>query len=579
MNGGLKMKKYLKNKFALTDSGAKDVLKASLNCFVVYCLNMMPAFLLMFLLDDILISNHRSNKFYLIFAISSLAILNLMLRVEYESLYNTTYKESANLRIELAEILRKLPLFYFSKHDISDISQTIMSDIEGIEHAMSHAIPKIVGFLLFFPIISIMMFTGNVKLALSVILPTILGLGLMVVSKKIQIKGHDKYYKVLRDNSEYFQEAIELQQEIKSYNAMRRMRRFLYQKMEQSEAVHIKEEAKLVTILGFSSIFGFLSLGIVILVGINLLISKEINILYLLGYLFAAMKIKDVVDASKEEMAEIFYLSPKIKRIKEIRDFDFQKGEDVELNNFDIVLKNVSFSYDEDTQVLDNISFTAKQNEVTALVGPSGCGKTSVLRLISRLYDYDEGQILIDNKEIKNISTESLFSKISIVFQDVVLFNNSVMENIRLGRQDATDDEVIRAAVLSGCDEFVSKMEHGYDTVIGENGTKISGGERQRISIARAFLKDAPILILDEIAANLDVENEKKIQKSLNKLMENKTVIIISHRMKAIENVDKIVVMKDKKVDSIGTHDELLEKSPVYKKLIDNSKMAEEFTY
>lgn len=579
MSGGLKMKKYLKNKFALTDSGAKDVLRASFNCFVVYCLNMMPAFLLMFLLDDILISNHRSNKFYLIFAISSLVILNLMLRVEYESLYNTTYKESANLRIELAEILRKLPLFYFSKHDISDISQTIMSDIEGIEHAMSHAIPKIVGFLLFFPIISIMMFTGNVKLALSVILPTVLGLGLMVVSKKIQIKGHDKYYKVLRDNSEYFQEAIELQQEIKSYNAMRRMRRFLYQKMEQSEAVHIKEEAKLVTILGFSSIFGFLSLGIVILVGINLLISKEINILYLLGYLFAAMKIKDVVDASKEEMAEIFYLSPKIKRIKEIRDFDFQKGEDVELNNFDIVLKNVSFSYDEDTQVLDNISFTAKQNEVTALVGPSGCGKTSVLRLISRLYDYDEGQILIDNKEIKNISTESLFSKISIVFQDVVLFNNSVMENIRLGRQDATDDEVIRAAVLSGCDEFVSKMEHGYDTVIGENGTKISGGERQRISIARAFLKDAPILILDEIAANLDVENEKKIQKSLNKLMENKTVIIISHRMKAIENVDKIVVMKDKKVDSIGTHDELLEKSQVYKKLIDNSKMAEEFTY
>ena len=573
------MKKYLKNKFALTDSGAKDVLRASFNCFVVYCLNMMPAFLLMFLLDDILMSNHRSNKFYLIFAISSLVILNLMLRVEYESLYNTTYKESANLRTELAEILRKLPLFYFSKHDISDISQTIMSDIEGIEHAMSHAIPKIVGFLLFFPIISIMMFTGNAKLALSVILPTVLGLGLMVVSKKIQIKGHDKYYKVLRDNSEYFQEAIELQQEIKSYNAMRRMRRFLYQKMEQSEAVHIKEEAKLVTILGFSSIFGFLSLGIVILVGINLLISKEINILYLLGYLFAAMKIKDVVDASKEEMAEIFYLSPKIKRIKEIRDFDFQKGEDVELNNFDIVLKNVSFSYDEDTQVLDNISFTAKQNEVTALVGPSGCGKTSVLRLISRLYDYDEGQILIDNKEIKNISTESLFSKISIVFQDVVLFNNSVMENIRLGRQDATDDEVIMAAVLSGCDEFVSKMEHGYDTVIGENGTKISGGERQRISIARAFLKDAPILILDEIAANLDVENEKKIQKSLNKLMENKTVIIISHRMKAIENVDKIVVMKDKKVDSIGTHDELLEKSQVYKKLIDNSKMAEEFTY
>jgi len=349
--------------------------------------------------------------------------------------------------------------------------------------------------------------------------------------------------------------------------------------MEESEKVHIKENNKLIRILGFSSAFGFISIASCILVGIMLLMNGEINIIYLIGYLLAAIKIKDMVDGIEELLGEIFYLDPKIKRIKDIRKFKTQKGKDTKLKNFDIQLENVSFSYDKDTPILKDVSFVAKQGQVTAIVGASGCGKTSILRLVSRLYDYDKGKIMICGKDIKEISTDSLFDNISIVFQDVTLFNSSVMENIRIGNKNATDAEVKEAAKLAGCTDFIKKMENGYDTLIGENGAELSGGERQRLSIARAFLKDAPILLLDEIAASLDVDNEEKIQESLNKLIKNKTVIIISHRLKSIENVDKIVVIDNGKVEREGTHIELLNKSKVYSNLIEKTQKAESFVY
>ena len=273
------------------------------------------------------------------------------------------------------------------------------------------------------------------------------------------------------------------------------------------------------------------------------------------------------------------YIEPAVRRIKEIKSAVLQEGEDEELSKYDIEFNQVSFSYDKATKVLKDVSFTAKQGEVTALVGVSGSGKTSVLRIVSRLYDYDGGSILIDGKDIKNISTDSLFKKISIVFQDVTLFNTSVLENIRLGRESATDEEVKEAAALANCMDFIEKLPEGFNTRVGENGAELSGGERQRLSIARAFLKDAPILILDEISASLDVDNEKKIQDSLNKLIKNKTVIIISHRLKSIENVDKIVVIDDGRVETAGTHKQLLEQSKVYKNLIEKTNLAEEFSY
>ena len=573
------MKEFYKKRFALTDKGARSLTKATLSSFFVYCINMVPAILLMIFAQEVLENLGKSKVFYIEFSVLTLMAMYILLSIEYDKLYSTTYQESADLRVRTAEDLSKLPLSYFSKHDISDLAQTIMSDIEGIEHAMSHSIPKVGGMALFFPLISIMMLIGNVKMGLAVIIPTILSFIFIPLSKKHSVKGNKRYYDILRENSESFQENIEMQMEVKAYGLSEEMKEKLYEKMDKSEKVHIKTELVNILTMSISSIFSFISLAVVILVGVNLIINKEISALYLVGYLLAAMKIKDSLDASKEGMMEIFYLSPKIERLKEIQNQDLQEGDDYNLKKFDINLINVGFAYNKDTKVLNGVSFKAKQGEVTALVGASGCGKTTILKLISRLYDYDEGQILIDDKDIKGISTESLFDKVSIVFQDVVLFNQSVMENIRLGKQDASDEEVKKAAKLANCTDFIEKMDKGFDTVIGENGAELSGGERQRLSIARAFLKDAPILILDEIAASLDVDNEKKIQESLNNLIKDKTVVIISHRMKSIENADKIVVLENGRVESEGKHKELLQESKVYKNLIEKTKMAEEFIY
>ena len=573
------MKKFYKKRFALTEKGASNLTKATMSSFFVYCINMVPVIILMIFAQEVLENIDKSNGFYALISVLTLIIMYILLSIEYDKLYSTTYQESADLRIDTAEYLSKLPLSYFSKHDISDLSQTIMADIEGIEHAMSHSIPKVGGMALFFPLISVMMLVGNVKMGLAVIIPSILSFIFIPLSKKHSVKGEKKYYDVLRENSESFQENIEMQMEIKAYGLSEEMKEKLYEKMDQGEKVHVKAEIVNILIMSLSSIFSFVSLAVVIFVGVNLIINKEISALYLIGYLLAAIKIKDALDASKEGMLEIFYLSPKIERLKEIQNQDLQEGEDYSLNKFDIYLKDVEFSYTEDAKVLNGVSFKANQGEVTALVGASGCGKTTVLKLISRLYDYDKGQILIDGKDIKEVSTKSLFDKVSIVFQDVVLFNQSVMENIRIGKQEASDEEVKRAAELANCMDFIEKMDNGFDTVIGENGAELSGGERQRLSIARAFLKDAPILILDEIAASLDVDNEKKIQESLNKLIKDKTVVIISHRMKSIENADKIVVLGDGRVENEGKHEELLQRSKVYKNLIEKTRMAEEFIY
>ena len=573
------MKSFYKKRFALTDKGAKNITKATIASFSVYCINMVPAILLMFFAQEILEDIPQNNFFYLAFSIMTLVIMFVFLHIEYDKLYSTTYEESANLRIETAEYLSKLPLSYFSKHDLSDISQTIMADIEGIEHAMSHSIPKLGGFLIFFPLISIMMLIGNWKMGIAVIAPTLISFLFIPLSKKLQTRGFQKHYDVLRRNSEAFQENIEMQMEIKSYDLSSEMKSELYAKMDESERIQFKTESAGAAILGVSTLFGFISLAVVIFVGTKLILNGELSVLYLIGYFLAAIKIKDAVDASKEGVMEIYYLTPKIQRIREIRKQKLQQGVDCEISRFDIDVKDVYFSYNDDTKVLNGSSFTAKQGEVTALVGASGSGKTSILRLVSRLYDYDDGEILIDGKDIKNISTDSLFSKISIVFQDVTLFNTTVMENIRIGRQNATDEEVMAAAKLANCEEFISELSQGYNTIIGENGAELSGGERQRLSIARAFLKNAPILILDEIAASLDVDNEKKIQDSLNKLVKNKTVLIISHRMKSIENADKIVVLDKGKVESQGTHAELLKRSEVYKNLIEKSQSAECFVY
>ncbi|MGE9896311.1 ABC transporter ATP-binding protein [Anaerovoracaceae bacterium SGI.195] len=573
------MKNWLKEKFALTDQGAKDLVVASRNTFFSYIWNMVPAMVLMFLLDW-LVMGHGVNKWiYVGISVITVVIMYILMNIEYKSLYTATYKESENLRIDIARTMRELPLSYFSKHNVSDLAQTIMSDVTAIEHAMSHAVAKTIGFSFFFVVISVMLIAGNWQLGLAVVLPLVLCVISIFLSRNIQRKYNKKYYDVLRESSDNFQETIELQQEIQSLGMADEVNASMKKKIEDAEKIHIKGEGLSAVFMVVANAFLYLSLVVVIIVGVTLFSQNRISLLYVIGYLLAAIKVKEGAEAINMAAFELIYINSMVTRVKELRNTETQKGEDTDLKTFDIEVSHVGFSYDEDTRILSDVSFTAKQGEVTALVGRSGCGKTTMLRLMSRLYDYDSGSIKIDGKDIKEISTESLFKNVSIVFQDVVLFNASVKENIRMGRNDATDEEVLEAARLAGCEDFVSKLEMGYETKIGENGAALSGGERQRISIARAFLKDAPIIILDEIAASLDVGNEKKIQDSLRVLTRGKTVVIISHRLKSVEKVNKIVVLDGGRVEAEGKHSDLISKSKTYRSLVENAKLAEEFCY
>ena len=570
--------KMLKRMFQLTDMGTLGIVKASIASFFVYCSLMIPMTLLMVFIQNILELKENNISFFIVGNIIMVFIMYIIMSMEYNCLYNETYKESANIRIEIAEILKKLPLSFFSKHDVSDLSQTIMKDVSTIEHAISHAIPKALVLIVYLFLIVIMLLIFNFKLALCILIPIILSIVCIFISKKSQVNGNKKYYNVMREISEDFQESIELQQEIKSYNQIEKFSKKIIDDINYSEKVHIKSELGMVLPLSISTNIPNLTLGATILFGTSIYLKGEASLLYLIGYIMCASKIIDAVNSLLSNFAELMYLDGNLQRIKELRSTEIQSGEEKKLKKFDIEFKNVEFGYGEN-KVIDNISFIAKQGEVTAIVGPSGCGKTTVLRLMSRLYDYDKGKIIIDDNDIKEIDTESLFENISIVFQEVTLFNTSILENIRFGDKNATDEQVKEAARLANCEEFIEKLPEKYDTLIGENGSKLSGGERQRISIARAFLKNAPIILLDEISASLDVENEMKIQESLNKLIKNKTVLVVSHRMKSIENVNKIIVMENGKIESQGSHIELLEKSKVYKTMVSKSNLAENYSY
>ena len=573
------MKTYLKNRFGLTDKGAEGALVAIRYSSLKTLSYMLPMFLLMYVMQGLLnlgdFSPWISVIAYVIIALLMIFVINR----DYITTYNETYKESANLRIEISEIIKDLPLSFYSSRDLTDLSQTIMKDVEAIEHGLSHAVSGFYGFIINLLIISILLLIGNLKLGLAVIVPIYISAILSLLSGKIQKKGVSSYYKEQRKSSKMFQELIDLSTEIKSYNLTEEKEKSGVEFVRSLEKEHIKSELGQVIPNVFATVVANLSLALAIYVGLNSLIDGEINILYFAAYLFASARLIDGVAAFSAFYMELMYIDSPVEKIKALRNEKIQRGKRADLRSFDIKGNKVSFSYLDDKKVIDNISFKALQGKTTALVGPSGCGKSTLIKLVARLYDYDSGEITIDGKEIKNIDTKDLFKHISMVFQDVTLFNGSVMENIRLGRSSASDEEVLEAARLANCDDFVKKLPRGYETEIGENGSNLSGGERQRISIARAFLKDAEIILLDEIAASLDVENEKYIQESLNKLTKNKTVIIISHRMKSIENVDQIIVMKDGKIEDFGKHEELIERSKTYKKMIESSKKSEEFVY
>lgn len=569
----------VKNMFALTDTGAKGVVKASVASFFMYIAYILPMMIMMYFVYQVLGDGASAALTYVGGLVIVSIVMYVLINYAYNTTYSETYKEAANLRVLIANTLKSLPLSYFSRHNISDLSQTVMQDVADMEHALSHAIPEIFGFIAYFIFISVGLVAAVPLLGLALISPIIISALLLLTSKKLQVRVTTKYFYKLRENADAFQEAIEMHQEIKSYGQEEAVRDNIRNKIEDTEKLHVKTEfAQALPATCSTTIIRF-SLGLTVLVGTILYSSGQLSLLFFVGYIIAATRIIDGISGIYMNMAEVMYLDARIKRIRELYNEPLQEGEECKLDNYDISFKDVTFAYNEDNKVLEGVSFEAKQGEVTALIGPSGCGKTTALRLMSRLYDYDSGSIVIGGRDIKSIDTESLFENISIVFQDVSLFNTSVMDNIRIGRYDATDDEVKEAARMANCEEFIDRLPEGYDTLIGEDGMNLSGGERQRISIARAILKDAPVILLDEISASLDVENEMKIQESLKHLIKGKTVVIISHRLKSVEGVDKIVVMNHGKVESEGRHRELLEKSDLYRTMIDRAGMIESYTY
>ena len=575
----------LQDMFGLTKTGAKGMFKASVLSFFANVTFILPISILLFFVDVCLKNGNAGGTkeigFYLIAMVVVAIIMFVVSYFSYDSLYTATYKESADLRIEIANILKDLPLSYFSKHDTSDIAQTFLSDVAAMEHALSHSIPEMIGVSAFLIVIGIMMIASSPFLGLAIFVPIVFSFLLLALTYKIQVANTTKYYNKLRVQSESFQQAIEMQQEIKSYSLVEKTVKQLNEDLDNTERLHIRTEWAQAAPLQVALVLLKAPIGLVVFFGLSLVLSGQVSLLYFLGYLIAAARVVDAVAGIEANFAEVMYIHSRVQRIKNLRISERQKTieDEKKIENYDIEFKDVEFSYNEDSKVVDGASFIAKQNEVTALVGPSGCGKTTILRLASRLYDHDKGSITIGGKNIDAIPIDELFEKISIVFQDVMLFNTSVLENIRIGRKDASDEEVKEAAKLAHASEFIEKLENGYDTLIGENGAKLSGGERQRLSIARAFLKNSPIVILDEISSALDVENEMNIQESLNHLIKDKTVIIISHRLKSIENVNKIVVMKDGKVECEGKHSYLLEHSPTYRVMTQKSGLTDKWMY
>jgi ATP-binding cassette subfamily B protein IrtB len=573
------MKELLRRLFALTDDGARGLIRSSVSYFFYYLSLLLPMMLVFFLAWQLTEGQEPNIWFYVGLLAASAAVIYVAVDMNYRVSYNETYRETANIRIDLASRMKELPLSFFTRHDVSDLAQVLTADVAALEHALAHGVANLIGFVAYFILGVVLMLLGDVRLALCILVPIAFSIALVCLTKRLQVQIRTEQYAVLREISEEYQTTIDLSQEIKSYQLKEAFRARISSNLVNAEKLQWGSELAQVIPLSAAQAITVLPIGITLAVGVNLLAQGQATLLFVVGYVVAAAMFSRGVNNVFQYLAEIFYLDARVKKIEDIRDTPTQEGVGDAPTQFDVALSGVRYSYDGMRQVLDGVTFKARQGEVTALVGPSGCGKTTLLRVISRLVDYDSGSISIGGCDIKEMDTEALFSCMSIVFQDVVLFNTSVLENIRIGRLDATDDEVKHAAELAGCDDFVSHLPDGYGTTIGENGARLSGGERARISIARALLKDAPIIILDEIAAALDVESEARVQEGLNKLMAGKTVIVISHRMKSIENTNNIVVLDNGQVQAAGTHDQLMEECPLYRSLVERSVAVEQYSY
>lgn len=575
----MKLREKLMHKYALSEKGASDMIKAFVSVTISDLVLMVPISMLYFLVEDYMNGTLAGKgMFYLAGCLISMILIAVTTYIQYNATFLSTYVESGVRRITLAEKLRKIPLSFFGKKDLSDLTSTIMADCAMMETASSHFIPELVGACISTTLVAIGLFFFDWRMAIAALWVLPVSFAIVICSEKVQDKLNKKQMDYKMACADGIQEGLESVRDLQAYNYQDDYMNGLDTK------IHAVEKHAIVTELGMALFVGsaqmILKLGIatVALTGGYLLARGKIDIITFFMFLMVVSRIYDPMQVSLQNVAAINAAGVQSDRLDEILSHDVQEGTTVLDNKgYDIEFKNVGFSYDTKETVLKNVSFVAKQGEVTALIGPSGGGKTTVSRLASRFWEVDCGTITVGGMDISRIDPETLMSLYSIVFQDVTLFNNTVMENIRIGKKNATDEEVIQAAKLAHCDEFIKKLSKGYDTVIGENGSELSGGERQRISIARAFLKDAPIILLDEATASLDVDNETFIQESLSRLIKDKTVMIIAHRMRTVANADKIVVLKDGVVAESGSPAELEKQNGIYKGMVNTQMLATEW--
>ena len=570
---------YFMKRYAMSEKGAINLKKAIIShTFVNLTKLFAPMVAFMFLFQYIgILKGIKAYNFtvlhYLILIAVMMIVMFLVARWDYVRLYTNVYNESANSRIDIAERLKKLPLSYFGKRDLADLAETMMNDINLYENIFSHAVPQIYSTIVSTAVIALMLLIYNWKLALAALWVIPISILIIFLSRKSQKKVVQDW---IDDNRKVFddlQEKIEQIEQIKSYNLEERMLNDFFRKLNTSTKQKTKGEIIAGTLTGVAT--AILKLGIisVAIIGVNMLVAGEVSLLAYIVFLMLTTSIYLPIEGIITFMSMIVMLDAVVGRIKEIKTMPIQEGEKhMEIANYDIEFKDVYFGYD-NYSVINGVSFIAKQGEITALIGSSGSGKTTLTKLAARFWDIDRGKILIGGKDISKVDPEILLKNFSIVFQDVILFNSSIKDNIKIGKKDATDEEIAMAARIARCYDFIDKMPEGMDTIIGENGQRLSGGERQRISIARAILKNAPIILLDEATASLDVENESLIQEALSELIKDKTVIVIAHRLRTIRNANKIVLLNAGKVEAVGTDAELCKSSEFYKAMLERSKI------
>lgn len=566
-------------KYALTDQGVRNTKKGTFWTVIVNLVVMGGVSILYLVMSGFMGALTEGSPLPGSAIVLGLLVLFALLSFvthwqQYKATYGLVYNEVKTTRLSLAERLRKLPLGYFGKRDLADLTETIMGDVNRMEHVWSHVLGYLYGAYISTAIIAVCLLVYDWRLAVACLWGVPVAFGLLFGSRKIAARNAERTKKAAVRVSDGIQEALENVREIRATNQEERYLNGLNQKIDEYERVTIQGELGTGLFVNAASVIMRLGVATTILVGANLILSGSIDFMLLFLFLLVITRVYAPFDQSLALIAEMFVSQVSADRMNEIYDTPKAEGaEKFEPKGHDIVFEHVGFSYDE-KGVLHDVSFTAKEGEVTALVGPSGSGKSTCARLAARLWDISKGVIRVGGVDISTVDPEVLLRDYSMVFQDVVLFDDTVMENIRLGKRGATDEEVRAAAKAANCDEFVHRLPQGYNTPIGENGAKLSGGERQRISIARALLKDAPIILLDEATASLDVENETKVQGALSRLLAGKTVLVIAHRMRTVEAADKIVVLADGRVAEEGTPAELMDKNGLYRRMVELQRQS-----